>query len=76
MSLCSWHIRWARLFDALARSPIQRIDLFRYLAIEHYGGFYLDLDIILSQPLDELLSKAGVSVETCRFALCDPTSCG
>jgi len=37
------------------RLPIQRYDFFRYLAIYHFGGFYLDLDIFLASGLDNLL---------------------
>lgn len=33
---------------------IQKIDFFRYLAIYYYGGVYLDLDIDLHKPLDNL----------------------
>lgn len=40
-------------FDRFPR-PIQRIDFFRYLAIYHLGGFYFDLDVFLSEPLDDL----------------------
>ena len=32
---------------------IQKIDFFRYIAIYHYGGFYMDLDIQSLLPLDE-----------------------
>jgi mannosyltransferase OCH1-like enzyme len=34
---------------------IQKIDFFRYIAVYHYGGFYLDLDMTALYPLDELL---------------------
>ena len=34
---------------------IQRIDFFRYIAVYHYGGFYMDLDMDCLQPFDELL---------------------
>jgi mannosyltransferase OCH1-like enzyme len=34
---------------------IQKIDFFRYIAVYHYGGFYLDLDMTMMYPLDELL---------------------
>jgi len=37
------------------RFPIQRYDLFRYLAIYHFGGFYLDLDVFLVKSLSDLL---------------------
>lgn len=36
--------------------PIQRYDFFRYLAVYKYGGFYLDLDILLSESLTPLLN--------------------
>ncbi len=36
---------------------IQKIDFFRYIAIYHYGGFYLDLDITVFQPFDDLLDQ-------------------
>lgn len=35
--------------------PIQRYDFFRYLAVYHFGGFYLDLDVFLSSGLADLL---------------------
>ncbi len=47
------------LFDAFPR-PIQRIDFFRYLAIYRSGGFYLDLDVLLSEELSPLLDHASV----------------
>jgi hypothetical protein len=34
---------------------IQRYDLFRYLAIYHFGGFYFDTDVLLASPLEDLL---------------------
>jgi mannosyltransferase OCH1-like enzyme len=39
---------------------IQKIDFFRYVAIYHYGGFYLDLDMTVLEPLDELLIQECV----------------
>ena len=41
-------------FDAFTE-PIQRIDFFRYLAVFRLGGFYFDLDVLLSHPLTDLL---------------------
>lgn len=41
-------------------SPIQRVDFFRYLAVYHFGGFYFDLDVLLSNNLSELLDKQCV----------------
>ena len=39
---------------------IQKIDFFRYIAVYHYGGFYLDLDMTMLYPLDELLKYDSV----------------
>jgi hypothetical protein len=35
--------------------PIQRYDFFRYLAVYRLGGFYFDLDVLLSRGLSPLL---------------------
>ena len=51
---------WRALFESLTHAPIQRVDLFRYLATYHYGGFYLDLDVHLAQPLHALLGHRAV----------------
>jgi hypothetical protein len=37
------------------RFPISRYDFFRYLAVYHFGGFYLDLDVFLASGLEDLL---------------------
>jgi mannosyltransferase OCH1-like enzyme len=34
---------------------IQRIDFFRYVAIYHFGGFYMDLDMLCLKSFDDLL---------------------
>jgi inositol phosphorylceramide mannosyltransferase catalytic subunit len=36
-------------------APIQRYDLFRYLAVYRFGGFYFDTDVVLASPLEDLL---------------------
>ncbi|AMY12976.1 Mannosyltransferase OCH1 [Luteitalea pratensis] len=46
-------------FDAFPQN-IQRFDFFRYLAIFRLGGFYFDTDVLLYEPLDELLSGTAV----------------
>jgi hypothetical protein len=46
-------------FDAF-RFPIQRYDFFRYLAIYRYGGFYLDLDVLLATNLSPLVDLGCV----------------
>lgn len=43
-----------KIFDSF-RFPIQRYDFFRYLAVYRYGGFYLDLDVMLAEGLSGLL---------------------
>lgn len=43
------------VFDSF-RVPIQRYDFFRYLAVYHFGGFYLDLDVFLASSLSGLLN--------------------
>ena len=44
---------------------IQQIDFFRYLAIYHYGGLYLDLDMDITASFDDLdRTKAIFPVET------------
>src|SRR5450432_3142244 len=40
--------------------PIQRFDFFRYLAVYRYGGFYFDLDVLLSSGLSDLLNTGCV----------------
>ena len=36
------------------RQAIQRIDFFRYLAVFRLGGFYFDLDVLLSESIEPL----------------------
>jgi hypothetical protein len=42
------------------RYKIQKFDFFRYLAVHHYGGFYLDLDVFLAKGLSELTVYGAV----------------
>jgi glycosyltransferase involved in cell wall biosynthesis len=42
------------------RFPIQKYDLFRYLAVYHLGGFYFDLDVMLATDLSSLLQHGCV----------------
>jgi hypothetical protein len=42
------------------RYPIQRYDFFRYLVIFRFGGFYFDLDVLLSRPVTDLLDNESV----------------
>ncbi len=50
---------YQEVFNSLPE-PIQRVDFFRYLAVYRLGGFYFDLDVLLSRPLDELLGHECV----------------
>jgi mannosyltransferase OCH1-like enzyme len=34
---------------------IQRYDLFRYLAVYHFGGFYFDTDVLLASSIEDLI---------------------
>jgi mannosyltransferase OCH1-like enzyme len=47
------------VFDAFPH-PIQRYDFFRYLAVYHFGGFYFDLDLLMSEALSDLLENSCV----------------
>ena len=49
-------------YDTYRRLPIkiQKIDFFRYIAVYHYGGFYLDLDMTVLKPFDGLLKDRCV----------------
>ena len=49
-------------YDTYKKLPIkiQKIDFFRYIAIYHYGGFYLDLDMVCLKCFDPLLKYDAV----------------
>ena len=42
------------------RYEIERIDFFRCAMLHHYGGIYIDLDVLPLKPLDEFTSKRQV----------------
>ena len=46
----------AQWFNDL-RHPIQRADVIRYAVLYVHGGLYLDLDIVLKAPLDDLFAS-------------------
>jgi hypothetical protein len=46
--------QYRSVFDSFS-ARIQRYDLFRYLAIYRFGGFYFDTDLLLASNLDDLL---------------------
>jgi hypothetical protein len=50
---------YAGVFQAFP-FKIQKFDFFRYLAVYRHGGFYFDLDVLLSEPLDSLLEHSCV----------------
>jgi hypothetical protein len=47
------------VFDSFP-ARIQRYDLFRYLAVYHFGGFYFDTDVFLASGLEDLLEFSCV----------------
>jgi inositol phosphorylceramide mannosyltransferase catalytic subunit len=51
--------QYQAIFDAFPRT-IQRIDFFRYLVVFRHGGFYFDLDVLLSESLVPLLGYGCV----------------
>jgi inositol phosphorylceramide mannosyltransferase catalytic subunit len=51
--------QYRSMFDAFS-APIQRYDLFRYLAVYRYGGFYFDTDVFLASSLEDLLGFSCV----------------
>jgi mannosyltransferase OCH1-like enzyme len=58
---------YPQYFDTFKRFKynIQRIDFFRYLAVYHYGGLYLDLDMDIEKSFDDLdRTKCIFPVET------------
>ncbi len=57
--VASYCPEYQRILDGF-EFPIQRCDLFRNLAIFYLGGFYFDLDVLFSKPLDDLTVKRAV----------------
>jgi inositol phosphorylceramide mannosyltransferase catalytic subunit len=51
--------QYCRVFDSF-KYPVQRYDLFRYLAVYQLGGFYFDLDVLLATELSALRSAGCV----------------
>lgn len=54
--------RWIALYESLP-TVIQRLDLFRVLAVYELGGFYFDIDMSIDGPLDALLGHQAVFAE-------------
>jgi len=52
----SWFLATYRAYTY----DIQRVDAARYFVLYHYGGTYLDLDLVCLRPLSDILN-AGVS---------------
>jgi hypothetical protein len=53
---------YPKYYDTYLRLPlnIQKMDYFRYLAVYHYGGIYLDMDVNVLKPFDEILDNGCV----------------
>lgn len=54
--------RWIALYEALP-TVIQRLDLFRVLAVYEFGGFYFDMDMSVHTSLEPLLKFQAVFPE-------------
>jgi inositol phosphorylceramide mannosyltransferase catalytic subunit len=50
-------INYPQYYQTYLHLPIkiQKIDFFRYVAVYHYGGFYMDLDMSCLKSFDDLL---------------------
>ena len=44
--------------------PVQRADLVRYMYMHHYGGVYADLDLECLRPIDHLMHKEILVLES------------
>jgi len=53
---------YLNLYESL--SNIERADIFRYLALHHYGGVYVDMDTYCFKPIEPLLDLFPNSVIT------------
>ena len=67
--------QYRSVFDSFS-ARIQRYDLFRYLAIYRFGGFYFDTDLLLASNLDDLLYLRNIDVVGNDFAMGPPGTCG
>jgi mannosyltransferase OCH1-like enzyme len=54
--------KYLDLYESL--SNIEKADVFRYLALHHYGGVYADMDTSCFKPIDPLLNLFPNSVIT------------
>ena len=47
---------YSNYYNTYLKLPIkiQKLDFFRYIAIYHYGGFYMDLDIVCFKSFDKI----------------------
>ena len=54
-------LHYPQYLATYARLPamIMRIDFFRYLAVYHHGGFYMDSDVEAVRPFDDTLCQHG-----------------
>ena len=52
--LKTYYADYYKTYKSLPKK-IQKIDFFRYIAVYHYGGFYMDLDMEVFANFDDLL---------------------
>ena len=63
--------RFLQTFEGL-QSMVERTDLFRLLAVHKLGGFYLDMDVLVTRPLEKLRRYSCVFPFECQS---DPFFC-
>ena len=51
-----YYSKYLPVYDSF-QYDIERIDFFRYAMLHHFGGIYLDLDMIVLKPLDFWIKK-------------------
>ena len=54
--------KYSKYYNTYLKLPlkIQKIDFFRYIALYHYGGFYMDLDMECIKSFNSLLNNYAV----------------
>lgn len=55
--------------------PIQKIDFLRFLFLHRYGGWYLDYDVRLTKPMDEVERWVESSLRTAEAYIVQTPNC-
>ena len=54
---------WVPLYFSGLQRAVERSDVFRYLVVHHYGGWWADVDVIAQRPLTKLTGNLIVGRE-------------